>query len=95
MSSDECKVRLDTKLSKKKAGTGETVRFTAELKNLTDEGLPMTMAILGIPAGLSPQPWQLKEMMEKNTVGKLKDRCLRNQCLREFNSFVIFHIIHS
>jgi uncharacterized protein YfaS (alpha-2-macroglobulin family) len=23
------------------------------------------MAIIGIPAGLSPQPWQLKEMQEK------------------------------
>ena len=25
----------------------------------------MTIAVLGIPAGLSPQPWQLKDLKEK------------------------------
>ncbi|MDP5171829.1 MAG: hypothetical protein NWR72_16390, partial [Bacteroidia bacterium] len=29
---------------------------------------PMTMAIIGIPSGLSPQPWQLKEMVERQQV---------------------------
>lgn len=28
----------------------------------------MTMAILGIPAGFSVQPWQLKEMQEKGVI---------------------------
>jgi hypothetical protein len=39
--------------------------LSATLRNKTQEGRPMTMAILGIPAGLSAQPWQLKEMQEK------------------------------
>ena len=61
----ECVVNLETKLSTTKVKMGETVRLSAELKNKTDEGQPMTMAIIGIPAGLSAQPWQLKELQEK------------------------------
>jgi alpha-2-macroglobulin-like protein len=30
-----------------------------------NSGLPMTVAVIGIPAGLSTQPWQLKELQEK------------------------------
>lgn len=61
----ECKVKLNTKLATKKAKMGETIRLTAELENTTKDGLPMTMAVLGLPAGTSAQPWQLKEMQEK------------------------------
>ena len=64
-SSPECAVSLKTELSSRKAKMGETVRLTATLKNTTDQGQPMTMAIIGLPAGLSAQPWQLKEMQEK------------------------------
>lgn len=63
--SPECAVMLKTKLSSKKAKMGETVRLSATLVNTTQEGQPMTMAILGLPAGLSAQPWQLKELQEK------------------------------
>ncbi len=31
--------------------------------------MPMTMAVVGIPSGLSAQPWQLKELQEKGTIG--------------------------
>ena len=64
-SSKECKVNIETKLFSNTIKTGETVRLSATLTNTTKEGLPSTMAIIGIPAGLSPQPWQLKEMQEK------------------------------
>ncbi|MFT6960635.1 MAG: hypothetical protein ACJAWV_000335 [Flammeovirgaceae bacterium] len=61
-----CLVGLSTKLADDKASMGETVRLTTELKNLSKtEGQPMTIAIVGIPAGLSAQPWQLKELQEK------------------------------
>ncbi|MCH8902548.1 MAG: hypothetical protein IIA45_01350 [Bacteroidetes bacterium] len=66
--SKDCVIGLTTKISEKKIKVGETVRLAVELKNLTDEGQPMTMAIIGIPAGLSVQPWQLKEMMEKGVI---------------------------
>ncbi len=64
-SSDSCAVNLQTKLAQNRIKTGETVRFTATLTNTKKEGQPMTMAVVGIPAGLSPQPWQLKELQEK------------------------------
>ncbi|MCB9233896.1 MAG: hypothetical protein H6581_19725 [Bacteroidia bacterium] len=63
--SKECKVSLATQLATQNAKMGETVRLSATLKNITPEGLPMTMAVIGLPAGLSAQPWQLKEMQEK------------------------------
>lgn len=64
-SDKECVVALETKLSATEAKVGETVRLSATLSNKTTEGQPMTMAIIGIPAGFSAQPWQLKEMQEK------------------------------
>jgi len=64
-SDDECKVDLQTKLASKSANQGETIRLTAEIKNKTSDELPSPIAIIGIPAGLSLQPWQLKEMQEK------------------------------
>lgn len=65
-SDDECKLKLNTKLASKSANQGETIRLTAEIKNKTSDELPSPIAIIGIPAGLSLQPWQLKEMQEKN-----------------------------
>ncbi|TAL62483.1 MAG: hypothetical protein EPN85_02635 [Bacteroidetes bacterium] len=64
-SDEECKVDMKTKLASKSANQGETIRLTASIKNKTDEGLPSPISIIGIPAGLSLQPWQLKEMQEK------------------------------
>lgn len=64
-SAKQCVVGLKTKLSTDKVAMGGTVRLSATLTNRTQEGQPMTMAILGLPAGLSAQPWQLKELQEK------------------------------
>jgi len=64
-SSDHCKVKLDTRLAGKQVKMGETLRLTASLQNTTATGLPMTMAVIGLPAGMSAQPWQLKEMQEQ------------------------------
>lgn len=75
-SSDQCAVRLTTALSGTSAKTGESLRLTATLTN-TDaaKGQPMTMALLGLPAGLTPQPWQLKQLQERGIVDfyELKD----------------------
>lgn len=61
-------IRLQTAIAAKQVRTGELLRFTATLTNITQQGQPMTMALLGIPAGFSAQPWQLKELMEKGAV---------------------------
>ncbi len=66
MSNKECSVGLTTKLATQNANVGETVRLTSVITNKKNEEIPSTMAIIGIPAGFTVQPWQLKEMQEKN-----------------------------
>ncbi len=67
-SSKLCVVEIETKLSARQVKVGETLRLSTTIKNKTSEGQPMTMAIIGIPAGFGAQPWQLREMMEKGTI---------------------------
>jgi uncharacterized protein YfaS (alpha-2-macroglobulin family) len=67
-SDKECMVDIKTALSQTKIKTGETVRLTVKLENKTNQGLPSTMAIVGIPAGCTVQPWQLKEMQDKKLI---------------------------
>lgn len=64
-SNPECKIGLETNVNQSKVKVGGTVRLTTILSNKTTEGQPMTVALIGIPSGLSPQPWQLKELQEK------------------------------
>jgi hypothetical protein len=65
-SNKECDIDLTTKLAKQSANVGETVRLTATITNKKNTDVPSTMAIIGIPAGFTVQPWQLKELQEKN-----------------------------
>jgi uncharacterized protein YfaS (alpha-2-macroglobulin family) len=67
-SAKECMVDLKVDLNDTKVKTGETVRLKVNLENKTNQGLPSTMAIIGIPGGCSAQPWQLKEMQEKKLI---------------------------
>ena len=67
-SSPECNVEIKTKLAAKSAFVGETVRLSTTLKNTHDKGLPSTMCIVGIPAGMTAQPWQLKELQDKKVI---------------------------
>jgi hypothetical protein len=67
-SAEACKVALETSAAASEVKVGQTLRISTVLKNKTQEGLPMTIAILGLPAGVNPQPWQLKELQEKKTV---------------------------
>jgi hypothetical protein len=57
-------VALSTTLSKARAVEGETVRLSARVENRTGQGQGMTVAILGLPAGLTiPEDMQqLKDM---------------------------------
>ncbi len=65
-SSEECTLLMETSLINHKVKVGETVRFKAKIINTTENAIPCTMAIIGIPAGTSLQPWQLKELRDKN-----------------------------
>jgi hypothetical protein len=67
-SDPNCPVRLATQLgSQSETATltaGDTVRLDALLKNTTERGLPMTVAILGLPAGLEPRAEELNELRD-------------------------------
>jgi uncharacterized protein YfaS (alpha-2-macroglobulin family) len=65
VSSKACVIDLDSRLAKTDVRMGETVRLTTKLTNKTGEGQAMTLAIVSLPAGLTAQPWQLKELQEK------------------------------
>jgi hypothetical protein len=65
-SDEECTIDLKTKLASKVASVGETVRLTTTITNKKNTDVPSTMAIIGIPAGFTAQPWQLKELQEKH-----------------------------
>jgi hypothetical protein len=67
-SADGCAVKLNVALAEKTSKVGETNRLSVTLKNSKNEALPNPIAIIGIPAGFTAQPWQLKELQEKNQV---------------------------
>jgi hypothetical protein len=60
-----CPLKLTTALGTTALKVNETVRLSVTLQNTDSEGKPMSVAIIGIPGGLSLQPWQLKELQEK------------------------------
>ena len=64
-SQKDCVVDLQTKILNKTTTVGETARLSATIINKKNEGIPATMVVLGIPAGFTVQPWQLKELQEK------------------------------
>jgi uncharacterized protein YfaS (alpha-2-macroglobulin family) len=63
-SGDQCPLALATSLDRTTAGEGETVRLSITLRNKTDQGHGMVVAVIGLPAGLTlPEDMkQLKEM---------------------------------
>lgn len=60
-----CKLQLTVGMQAERVRVQDVVRMTVNLKNITATGVPMSMAVVGIPAGLSVQPWQLKALQEK------------------------------
>jgi len=67
-SSEEAKVRIAAKLTADKAAEGETLEALVQVKNISDKPLPMTLAVVGLPGGLSPRHDQLKELVKKGTI---------------------------
>ena len=60
-----CPISFQTTLEQNTARVGETVRLSAALKNETREAQASPMIVLGIPAGLTLQPWQLKKLVDE------------------------------
>lgn len=66
--SEKAELALTMRLNKQAAKVGETVRMEIEVANKKATLQPMSIAKIGIPAGLTFQSWQLKELIEKNQV---------------------------
>lgn len=60
-----CPFVFETKLGQTETALGSTVRLSAELRNTSADRLASPMVVLGIPAGLSLQPWQLKQLVDE------------------------------
>jgi hypothetical protein len=67
-SSDEALVAVSTHLGKSSVAWGEGVKMKVTVRNLSDAGVPMTLARVGLPGGLSFQTWQLKELRDKGLI---------------------------
>ena len=66
--SKECKLVLNTKLLTNKMKVSETARLETVVTNSDKNEVSNPIARIGIPGGLTPEPWQLKELVEKNVV---------------------------
>ena len=76
----DCAVELSTKLTSTEIKAGETVALEAELTNKTEQGQPMTVAILGLPAGLQPRADQLEELKKAGTIDYYETRAREVIC---------------
>lgn len=73
-SDPDCAVEVSTALDRQTVREGETARLDVRLRNRRDEGVPMTLARVGLPAGLEPRPEQLKEWKEQGLVDAYETR---------------------
>ncbi|MGJ8591564.1 MAG: TonB-dependent receptor plug domain-containing protein [Aquaticitalea sp.] len=65
-SSKGCPLSFETTILNKDYKVGDNVSMTIKVANSKNEKLGMALAIVGIPSGATPQPWQLKEILEQN-----------------------------
>jgi hypothetical protein len=72
ISADKCPVNLSAKLDRPQAREGETVRLNVRVENASGKGQGMTVAILGLPGGLTiPEDMkQLKDYTRPPTDGQ-------------------------
>lgn len=61
-------IGIETSLERETAMEGEVVGLTARVTNRTGEGVPMTLAVVGLPAGLEAQPAVLDALKKAGTV---------------------------
>lgn len=62
------KVRLAAALARTQVALGEGVRMNVRVENATAGGVPMTLARVGLPGGLTFQTWQLQELRDRKLI---------------------------
>lgn len=65
---EACQVRVDTSLSATEVKHGETVDLVVRVSNVTRDGLPMVVAMVGLPGGLEPRHDRLKELVKSGQI---------------------------
>lgn len=68
VSSEDMPIALNTTIQQEKIRVGDQVRMDVKVENITRKNQPTPMAIVGIPAGLSPQVRQLNELVGEEKV---------------------------
>lgn len=65
-SNPKCPLGLSTqwRSDSKKITAGDTINVRATVENTSDDGLPMTVAIVGLPGGVEPKTEQLDELQK-------------------------------
>jgi TonB-dependent SusC/RagA subfamily outer membrane receptor len=63
-----CKVQLSTNIEKGRIAESNMVRLSNIVINKSNEVLPMTVVLVGIPGGLTPLAWQLKKLQEERVI---------------------------
>lgn len=66
--SAERSLDMHTSLSNEKVKVGDNSLLKVNIKNIKKEPLPMSIAKIGLPGGLSPEPKQLRELLESGQV---------------------------
>jgi hypothetical protein len=79
--SSNCPLQFTTNISETQVNTSGIVRFTTRLSNSTSATLASPMVVLGLPAGLSLQPWQLKKLQEEHLI----------DFYEIWDGFIVFH----
>jgi alpha-2-macroglobulin-like protein len=74
-------LEFSTILAQSQAKIGDVVRLSAKLENKTTQAVASPIMLIGIPAGLTAQPWQLKQIVE------------RKECAfyEIFNNYIVFY----
>jgi hypothetical protein len=72
--SPHAKVHVATALARSSAHLGEGVRMNVTVTNGTAAGLPMAIARIGLPGGLTFQTWQLQELRDKKLIDYYETR---------------------
>jgi hypothetical protein len=67
-SSEKCDVSLDVSLSDQRIAEGAHTEANVVVTNRSDDGVPMPVAIVGLPGGLEPRHDQLKELVKAGTI---------------------------
>lgn len=66
--SEKALLKLETSLSTHSVKVGETVRMNINVTNTSPDEQGMAIVKVGVPGGLSWQPWQLKELMDNEKI---------------------------